>query len=104
MGVSLPDRVIVAPDVLFQKLDQESVLLDLKREIYYGLDDVGTSMWQLLVDLGEIPAVLQQLRIEYEVDEETLRADLAGLISQLAEEGLLAVEPPLYQEEDRAGA
>jgi hypothetical protein len=92
MGVSLPKRITVAPDTLFQELSGESVLLNLQSEQYYSLDDIGTRMWQLLAEREDTVSVMGQLLDEYEVDETTLRKDLAELIAKLAEEGLITVE------------
>ena len=35
-------RVVVPPGVLVNVIDGESVLLNLKNERYFGLDEVGT--------------------------------------------------------------
>jgi hypothetical protein len=85
--------VTISPDVLFQELNGESVLLDLKTERYFGLDDIGTSMWRLLESNGRVEAACTRLLQQYEVDETTLRDDLAELIDKLAEAGLLSVQP-----------
>lgn len=44
MTISLPTRVEISPEVLFQELQGEAVLLNLTSERYYGLDDVGMRM------------------------------------------------------------
>ena len=87
-------RVALAPGVLFRDLGDESVLLNLDNDRYYGLDDVGTRMWQLLAELGEVDAVVARLLEEYhgQVDEPTLRRDLEGLIAKLTAAGLVTVE------------
>jgi hypothetical protein len=85
----LPPTVVVSPDVVSQELDGETVLLDLRSEQYYVLDDVGTRMWQLLTTLPDLAAVCAQLLEEYEVDEPTLRRDLSALIAKLAEVGMV---------------
>ena len=92
MSTSLPARVAIPPDVLFRELDGESVLLDLQSERYYSLDDVGTRMWELLAECGDVAMVVEQMMEGYDVDEATLHRDLANLINQLAEEGLLSVQ------------
>jgi len=93
MPASLPKSVTISPDVLFQELNGEAVLLDLKTELYYGLDDIGTRMWQLLESNGQVEAACARLLQEYEVDETTLKQDLAELIDMLAEAGLILVQP-----------
>jgi hypothetical protein len=38
----------ISPDVLSQEVHGETVLLDLAGETYFGLNEVGTRIWQLL--------------------------------------------------------
>jgi hypothetical protein len=94
MKPELPTRVAASTKVLFQELNGECVLLNLDNDRYYGLDDVGTKMWQLLVEHGDVAVVVDRLLAEYggEVDEQTLRNDLGELIAKLAAAGLLTVE------------
>lgn len=85
-------RVTPSPEVLFQELDGETVLLDLGSERYFGLDDVGTRVWQLLLAHGELAAVHRQMLAEYEVPAERLREDLLELVARLEAAGLVRVE------------
>lgn len=89
--IALPAHVKPAPDVLFQSLSDEAVLLNLKTESYYGLDEIGMQMYQLLVEHGNPETALEKLLAEYDVDELTLRQDLISLISKLTERGLVIV-------------
>lgn len=89
MSDSRPVEFSVSPDVLFRELEGESVLLDLATEQYYVLDDVGTRMWQLLAQHGEVDAVVRHLVDEYDVLEDRLRGDLASLVASLVEAGLV---------------
>lgn len=82
-------RVVVPPHVLLQQVGEESVLLDLKTECYFGLDPVGTRMWQALMKAETIEAAYQELIGAYEVDAQRLRQDLEELIAKLVEKGLL---------------
>ena len=88
----LPQRVTLSPEVLFRELDGEAVMLDLETERYYGLDEVGTRIWQLFAEYEETETVISQLVAEYEVEEEQLRQDLAVLLGELAEAGLVCLE------------
>lgn len=84
------DRSVHAPDyVLVRQLGDESVLLNLDSETYFGLDEVGTRMWSLLTTSSSIQAAYDTLLAEYEVQPEVLRQDLETLLSQLIERGLL---------------
>jgi hypothetical protein len=91
MSVSLSDRVRVPQAVLVSGLQQESVLLNLDSERYFGLDDVGTRMFSVLSSSDSIEAAFQLLVEEYEVDPDTLKADLLFLADDLIQQGLLEV-------------
>lgn len=84
----------VPSHVLLQELpDQGLIFLDLRTEEYFGLDDVGTRMYEAVVASGTPEAALEQLLPEYDVAPDVLRADLDAFVAQLVERGLLAHEP-----------
>lgn len=85
------DRVRVPDDVLLSGLEDESILLNLDSERYYGLDNVGTRMLSVLTTSDSIEAAFELLVKEYEVDTEVLRRDLISLIDELEQQGLVTV-------------
>jgi hypothetical protein len=85
-------RVTVAPDVMFRIVGDEAVLLNLKTELYLGLDPVGTRMWTVLQDSPSIEAAYQALLAEYEVEGDRLRGDLDEFLDQLLEQKLIEVK------------
>jgi hypothetical protein len=89
--VSLEDRVSVPSHVLVRFLDKESVLLNIETERYFGLDETGTRMWQLVTAAPKIEVAYGRLLEEYDVEPELLRANLTDLVSRLVENGLLQV-------------
>lgn len=88
MNKSLPPEIVFSPDVLFQAIDDEAVLLDMASEEYFALNELGMRMWQLLSVNGSTDDAIQQLLLEYEVEETTLRQDMAVWIDELVEHGL----------------
>lgn len=84
-----PARVEAGDDVIFQALHDELVLLNMKSQEYFGLDDVGSEMWNLLIEHGDLEVVTSLLAGKYDVDPQTVRRDLIGLVERLLETGLL---------------
>ena len=82
-------QLAIAPDVLFQEVNGELVLLDLEGEVYFGLDATGTRIWQLLSEGRSVPELLDALETEYDVERAVLEADVDELITQLIEAGLV---------------
>ena len=89
MTISFSDRVRVADDVLISNLQEESVILNLDSERYYGLDDVGTRFVSVLNESESIEAAYEMLRDEYDVDPHSLRQDLFELVEDLVKQGIL---------------
>lgn len=91
MAISFTDRVRVPDGVLISGLQEESVLLNLDSERYYGLDDVGTRMFSVLTSSDSIQSAFEILRKEYNVDQSVLQQDLIALLNKLVEQGLVEV-------------
>ena len=90
--MDLNQTIIVAPDVISQEVSGETVILDLNSENYFGLDEVGTRIWQLIEEKGTLQAVFDQLLVEYDVEEEQLLEDLQALVEQIAGIGLVSLQ------------
>lgn len=91
-NTTLPKTVKISESVLFQQINNECVLLNMESEQYFGLDDIGARIWEILSEDGNTEKALTQLQAEYEVDGEILRQDLANLLSELESEKLITVE------------
>ena len=89
MTISFTDRVAVPDGVLISQLQEESVILNLESERYFGLDDVGTRFLSVLTSSESIDAAYQTLSAEYDVDPYILRQDLLALVESLVDQGLL---------------
>lgn len=85
-------KISIPEDVLFREVDGEAVLLNIDSGKYFGLDEIGTRMWQLLTEHEKIGDVCRRLMGEYEVDEEKLRRDLLDFVEKLSGSGLLQVQ------------
>jgi len=81
-------------DQLFSEIDGEVVMLSVENSEYYGMDKIGSRIWQLI----EKPVTLKQLigilLNEYEVPEEQCKEDTLKFIEQLLEKDLVEVTSP----------
>ncbi|AFY57877.1 Coenzyme PQQ synthesis protein D (PqqD) [Rivularia sp. PCC 7116] len=88
---SLEQKILTAPNVLAQDLAGESVLLNIKTEQYFSLDDIGTRMWQTLIEKDSIQSAIDALQVEYQVEPELLQKDVKNLIEELLANELVEV-------------
>jgi len=83
--------VVAAEDQVSSDLGGEMAILDLRVGVYYGLDEVGARVWQLIQEPRPVREVRDVLLEEYEVVPERCEHDLLALLQKLAEEGLIEV-------------
>ena len=89
--MNLNQTVTLSPDVISQEVSGETVLLDLGSENYFGLDEVGTRVWQLIQEGGRLQDIYDALLAEYEVGPEQLLADLEKLLNDIQAAGLVTL-------------
>jgi hypothetical protein len=92
MAISFDMRVAASSDVVTRRLDEELIMLDLASENYFGLDEVGARMWEVVSAAPNLQAAFDELLSEYDVDAERLHLDLEELVSQLLERGLVQLQ------------
>ncbi len=81
----------IPDDVLISNLQDESVILNLQSERYFGLDSIGTRILTVLTTSESIETAYERLLQEYDVDGQALREDLTALVEDLVEKGLLDI-------------
>jgi hypothetical protein len=91
---TLETKFTIPEDVKFVDVEDEMVLLNLANGKYFTLDDVGTRIWTLMTQQGQLQAVHQAMLAEYAVDPVQLEHDLMELTNQLAANGLLQISEP----------
>ena len=90
--MDLNQVVTLSPDVISQEVSGETVLLDLNSENYFGLDEVGTRIWQLIESSGSLQTVYDTMLTEYEVEADQLLEDMEQLISDIEKAGLISLK------------
>jgi hypothetical protein len=83
--------VTIDPAAVCAQVDDGAVLLNVDTGIYYGLDQVGSRVWEIIGAGATDDSLVDQLSQEYSVDRETLRFDVATLLSELQAKGLVRI-------------
>lgn len=83
---------MASEDVVAREVGGEMVLLDLASGLYFGLDPVGSRVWERLSDGGASLAELTDfIEAAFDAPRAVIAADLERLLAQLSEKNL--VEP-----------
>jgi len=79
--------------VLSSKIGNEAVLMCMEAEYYYGLDPIGSRIWELLTESPKtIEEIIDVLLQEYEVDQETCSKDVYSFIDEMTSRKLILNE------------
>ena len=86
--------VVVRSDaILAAEIDGEAVMLSIENGKYYGLDPVGTDIWNLASEPRSIEQICDTLLDRYDVDVETCRKEVTDLLKVLVADGSVVVVP-----------
>ncbi len=86
------DRVRPASDVLLHTLpDGNFVLLEMGSEAYFGLDAIGTVLWEVIASRTPLETTVREVTSRYDVAADRLCSDLTNLLAQLIDAGLVEV-------------
>jgi hypothetical protein len=89
--ISKLSTVVATKDQLSADLKGEAVILDCAKGIYYGLNDVGNSIWAFVQEPRKVAEITDKVKSEYNVPTDVCERDVLELLSQLAEAGLVEV-------------
>jgi len=85
--------IVASRDQLSADLGDSAALLNVREGVYYGLDEVGSRVWQSIQQPRSLASITDELLQEYEVERERLEADLISLAADLCAAGLAEVAP-----------
>lgn len=72
-------------------VDGELVALSVEAGACYGLDGIGTRIWELLAEPCSLDSLCEQLTREFEVEQSYCREDVLEFLEELRAEGMVVV-------------
>ena len=91
MSVGLDTTLNRNDDLLHASVGaEECVMMSIEAGSYYGLNAVGSRIWELLESPKTVGQLCRQICEEFEVDKGTLDQDMAALATDLVSVGILA--------------
>jgi hypothetical protein len=84
--------IVVSPDQLSSKLEDEVIILNMADSAYYGLDPIGTYIWEIIQEPHSIAEILELLLAEYDVSAELCEKTLLDLLRDLQQHQLIRID------------
>jgi hypothetical protein len=89
--ISLDSTIAATSDQISCQLGADAAILNLKSGMYFGLDGVGATVWDLIAEPKVVNEILETLLERYEVDRERCQSDLLALLAELDRRGLIEI-------------
>jgi hypothetical protein len=86
------DTVSASPHQVYTTLGSETVVLEFQAGTYFGMDEVGTAVWNFLQQSRQVADVIEYVASNYEVSAEVAETEILGFLQNLVEKGLLVIE------------
>lgn len=85
----LDQALTPSPDAFFVAVGDETVLLQVRRSIYYGLNPVGTRLWESLNAGHTGRQASAAIARDYDVASTTIEEDARSFLSDLVDQELV---------------
>lgn len=90
--MTLETTIVAIPDQVSSDLQGEAVILSLRDGVYYGLNEVGARIWNLIQQPIAVRAICATLLEEFDVEPDRCERDVLALLGDLAAHNLIEVQ------------
>lgn len=82
-------RVVRSDEFITSTVDNELVMMSLEKGTYYGLDAIGSQIWENIATPITIEALCQKLVAQFEVNPEECQTDVLTFLNELHQEDMV---------------
>ena len=82
-------RLMFAPDVLFEAFNEEGVIVDMDGEKVFELNQTGARTVELIAGGHSVDEILSALLEEYSADRAAMKEEISALVQSLLDRGLI---------------
>ena len=89
--ISERSTIVVTKDQVSADLSGEAAILNLKTSTYFGLNNVGASIWKLVREPKTVSQIRDAIIQEYDVEPYRCEHDIVELLQELSKHGLIEI-------------
>ena len=92
-GELTKDSIIKQTDeIISSDIEGETVMMSIENGEYYGLDSIGSHIWELIKTPIKVSDLIDVLHEKYDVDLDTCQSDVLKFLNELNGDKILVVE------------
>ena len=92
VSIGLDNNIKQVAGLVSADMDGEKVMMNIEKGKYYGLDGIGSRIWELIESPHTVRDVVGVLLKEYNVEEKNCQQDVLAFINKLYVQGLVDID------------
>ena len=92
--ISLNTTIVRTEKVVTANMGKEIVMMSLEKSSYFGLDPIGTKIWERMEAPIGVAELCQGLVDDYDVDKEECETDVLAFMNELYEHDIINIVAP----------
>ncbi len=89
--IGIDAKIARNTEIISTDMDDETVMMSIDKGEYYGVNPVGSRVWELLESPRTVSGLCETLLREYDVPQEQCHKDIMSFLNHLSEKGLIAI-------------
>ena len=81
-----------AAGLVASDLDEKKVMMNIESGKYFGLDIIGSRIWELIEKPHRVSELVLELLKEYDVEDDNCRQDVLMFLNILYDQGLIDID------------
>ena len=79
------------PEIIANAIDDEIVMMSIEEGSYFGLNSIGSIIWQELEEAKSIESIISILLERFDVEEQTCREETIAFIENMIKNKTLVI-------------
>lgn len=91
MKITIDNIVKRTPEMVYSKLDGEVVMMSVENGEYYGLNEIGSAIWDKIEKEIKVDELVKLLMEEYDVERSECEADTLEFLNEMLVKKLVVI-------------
>lgn len=75
-NITLSTQIKQRNDLIYKKMDESIVILDIEKSMIYELNEIGSLIWHICKKYIKVEEIIKKIGKEYQIKENILKNDL----------------------------
>jgi len=91
MTLTMNSVIKRSPEIVHSDMDDETVMMSIEQGEYYGIDAIGSDIWNMLEEEKSIKDICSSLCQRYDVDESVCQQDVMRFLENMYERKIIVM-------------